>query len=197
MKKYYRMLDLPYDAPLSDIKQAYRDLVRIWHPDRYARDERLQKRATAKLMELNEAYKMLCSITPEESPDQQDVEPIDWSSPTIQKPTAPAKPVVPAPAQRTTRHAAQWYYGVVGISLAGVLVLLVLFTSDNRRPYEPLPFPPPDQKFAVGIALDSESPLPQAEVLRSIESAPEVLTSQQNNSRRPNTAADSLGVSRH
>jgi len=46
----------------EQLKQAYRDLVRIWHPDRFAHDRRLQLKAEAKLKEINEAYEQLQSI---------------------------------------------------------------------------------------------------------------------------------------
>jgi len=46
----------------EQLKQAYRDLVRIWHPDRFTHDPRLQRKAEAKLKEINEAYEQLQSI---------------------------------------------------------------------------------------------------------------------------------------
>lgn len=49
MRKYYRVLEIPYDSPIPVVKQAYRDLVRVWHPDRFARDERLQKHGRNRL----------------------------------------------------------------------------------------------------------------------------------------------------
>jgi len=46
----------------EQLKQAYRDLVRIWHPDRFAHDRRLQLKAESKLKEINEAYEQLQSL---------------------------------------------------------------------------------------------------------------------------------------
>jgi len=46
----------------EQLKQAYRDLVRIWHPDRFTHDPLLQRKAEAKLKEINEAYEQLQSI---------------------------------------------------------------------------------------------------------------------------------------
>jgi DnaJ domain len=53
----YRVLGLQKGASKTEIKQAYRDLAKIWHPDRLsAGDERLRRKAEAKLKEINEAY---------------------------------------------------------------------------------------------------------------------------------------------
>jgi DnaJ domain len=53
----YRALGLQNGATKTEIKQAYRDLAKIWHPDRFSRnDERLRRKAEAKLKEINEAY---------------------------------------------------------------------------------------------------------------------------------------------
>lgn len=50
------ILEIPVSSPLPEIKQAYRDLAQIWHPDRHAQNERLQAKALEKMKELNAAY---------------------------------------------------------------------------------------------------------------------------------------------
>jgi len=55
----YQMLGLEPGASGVEIKQAYRDLVIVWHPDRFSGNSRLQKVATEKLKEINLAYKKL------------------------------------------------------------------------------------------------------------------------------------------
>jgi hypothetical protein len=53
----YRALGLQKGASKAEIKQAYRDLAKIWHPDRLSADEeRLRRKAEAKLQEINAAY---------------------------------------------------------------------------------------------------------------------------------------------
>jgi hypothetical protein len=53
----YRALGLQTGATKAEVKQAYRDLAKIWHPDRLnPDDERLRRKAEAKLKEINEAY---------------------------------------------------------------------------------------------------------------------------------------------
>lgn len=58
----FQVLELPKDASQEQIRQAYRDLVAIWHPDRFADRPRLRQRAEAKLKEINEAYETLESF---------------------------------------------------------------------------------------------------------------------------------------
>jgi tetratricopeptide (TPR) repeat protein len=40
----------------EEIKQAYRDLVQVWHPDRFAGNPRLQRKAEEALKKINLAY---------------------------------------------------------------------------------------------------------------------------------------------
>jgi hypothetical protein len=56
-----KTLGLPPDANLKEIKQAYKDLVTVWHPDRFANNPRLHDKASDKLKELNVAYNEVIS----------------------------------------------------------------------------------------------------------------------------------------
>ncbi len=51
-----RILDVQSGASLNAIKSAYRELVKVWHPDRFPGDPALQARATEKLKAINLAY---------------------------------------------------------------------------------------------------------------------------------------------
>ncbi|MDB6123081.1 MAG: hypothetical protein JWQ71_2074 [Pedosphaera sp.] len=55
----YQLLGLKAGSTESQIKQAYRDLVKVWHPDRFSHDERLRLVAQEKLKEINGAYEFL------------------------------------------------------------------------------------------------------------------------------------------
>jgi hypothetical protein len=52
----YKTLELGYGSSMEEVKQGYKDLVRVWHPDRFAEDPRLRKKAEEKLKEINRAY---------------------------------------------------------------------------------------------------------------------------------------------
>lgn len=57
-----KALELHAGASFQEIKQAYRDLAWVWHPDRFARhDVRLREKASERLKEINTAYDVLRS----------------------------------------------------------------------------------------------------------------------------------------
>ena len=62
MNKYYDILGIKNGASTEEIRQAYRDLVKVWHPDRFINDQRLQKMANEKLKEIIDAYEKLKGI---------------------------------------------------------------------------------------------------------------------------------------
>jgi hypothetical protein len=53
---YFRALELDQTATLDEIKQSYKDLVMVWHPDRFAHNVRLRLKAEEKLKQFNQAY---------------------------------------------------------------------------------------------------------------------------------------------
>lgn len=61
MNEYYRILEVPPGASQEQIKARYRQLVRIYHPDRYANptDRHFVEQ---KLKEINEAYNALVNV---------------------------------------------------------------------------------------------------------------------------------------
>ena len=58
----HEMLGLKPGASQEEVNQAYRDLVNVWHPDRFADNQRLQKKAEEKLKEINESYEYIKSF---------------------------------------------------------------------------------------------------------------------------------------
>ena len=60
MKNYYRILDLPENATLAQIKWQYKQLVRVYHPDRF-KDPTDKSFAENKLKDIIEAYRILSS----------------------------------------------------------------------------------------------------------------------------------------
>jgi ketosteroid isomerase-like protein len=61
MDEYYQILGLTPGASEEQIKQAYKDLVRVWHPDRFPNNQRLRNKADEKIKEINLAYERLKS----------------------------------------------------------------------------------------------------------------------------------------
>lgn len=61
LNRFYQILDLEPGVSPAEIRQAYWDLAKVWHPDRFPHDHRLQLKTQEKLKEINEAYEMLSS----------------------------------------------------------------------------------------------------------------------------------------
>jgi curved DNA-binding protein CbpA len=55
---YYQILDVPVDASREEIVRAYRQLMRLTHPDKF-RDPLDRQKAEARTKEINAAYSVL------------------------------------------------------------------------------------------------------------------------------------------
>jgi WD40 repeat protein len=64
MDKYYQILGLKPNASPEEVKKAYRQLVKIWHPDRFHNNDQEQKQAEVKFKEIAEAYEVLKDYIP-------------------------------------------------------------------------------------------------------------------------------------
>ena len=62
MSRCVEMLGLKPGASQEEVAQAYRDLANVWHPDRFAGNPRLQKKAEEKIKEINTAYEYIKSF---------------------------------------------------------------------------------------------------------------------------------------
>ncbi len=62
IKSLLTLFGLPDSFSEQQLKQAYRDLVQVWHPDRHTGNARLQRKATEQLKEINEAEKILSGL---------------------------------------------------------------------------------------------------------------------------------------
>ncbi len=56
MKDPYSILGVQHDASDDEVKEAYRNLVRKYHPDNYTEDNPLKDLANEKMQEVNQAY---------------------------------------------------------------------------------------------------------------------------------------------
>ncbi|AFY94017.1 GUN4 domain-containing protein [Chamaesiphon minutus] len=65
LDRHYQVLEIEAGASQADIKQAYRNLAKVWHPDRFVGDPILQKQAQEKLIQINAAYEVLKSELPQ------------------------------------------------------------------------------------------------------------------------------------
>jgi len=98
LRECYRLLETAPDSSPQELKRAYRDLVKVWHPDRFADDPRLQARAQEKLKQINQAYEAICEprIVPPPPVASPPRAPAAWTQATgrddAQTETAPPPP---------------------------------------------------------------------------------------------------------
>jgi curved DNA-binding protein CbpA len=68
IRRFFDILELDRDATIDEAKRAYKDLVNIWHPDRFSNNPRLRQKAEDKLKEINEAYETVNSFLSSKKP---------------------------------------------------------------------------------------------------------------------------------
>lgn len=56
---HYHILGIGPEASWDELRQAYKSLVNIWHPDRFQQDSRRRKLAEEKTKEITQSYKIL------------------------------------------------------------------------------------------------------------------------------------------
>ena len=108
LSKAYEVLGVKPGVSMRELKAAHRDLAKVWHPDRFLHDPRLQEKAQEKLKEINEAYEQI-------------------SSGKIPKPVTPHASQ-PVPHTRTTaRHSSNWQWAAIFL-----LVFAAVFAITTR-----------------------------------------------------------------
>lgn len=111
-------LDLDDDATEKQIRDAYRTLVKVWHPDRFQSDAALRETADSKLKALNAAY-LLLTTSQESRTKNRTPRPAQPSAPPVQPQSQPRRY-----GRRRFRFpaAALVNVGVVGVLMCGVLL---------------------------------------------------------------------------
>jgi hypothetical protein len=69
-RKCLMILELPDTATPEEIRTAYRDLIKVWHPDRFQHDAKLEHRAQEKVKQINIAYDWLATHPETKEPPQ-------------------------------------------------------------------------------------------------------------------------------
>jgi hypothetical protein len=121
LNKYYELLGVRPGASAQELKTAHRDMAKVWHPDRFAHDPRLQQKAQEKLKEINEAYDQLTAAKTGRRPRAA---------------TPPPAPEAPAPRQPTTPRRGRWQLVLLALLVSGVVffsAFRALVPSADRR----------------------------------------------------------------
>ncbi|SRR6266581_1216676 len=143
IRRSFRVLGIRFGASPEEVKEAYRDLVKVWHPDRFRQDPRLQAKAQEKLKKINQAYEVLsahlgpvrAAHTPGPEPPRKapTSEPSGASTspprppPPQAPPDARPDPAPPPPRGRMTLT-------VVFLSIGATLFLLLLLFKGWPQP---------------------------------------------------------------
>lgn len=59
LAQYYMNLELPVGAPLDDVRRAYKEMMRKYHPDKHVGDPARHQAATELAQSLTRAYRAL------------------------------------------------------------------------------------------------------------------------------------------
>lgn len=74
IKECCRILGITPDTSINEMHQAYRDLVLVWHPDKYVNNPRLRDKAEKQLKQINMAYDMLIQFLSDREQTSQELE---------------------------------------------------------------------------------------------------------------------------
>jgi hypothetical protein len=96
LRDSYRLLELDAGSSPEAVKRSYRDLVKLWHPDRYSPGSPLQKKAEEKLKEINLAYERIFKRPP---------------GGIAEEPPPKSAHAAPAMAEETSGHKRPWPNG--------------------------------------------------------------------------------------
>jgi hypothetical protein len=55
-QEFYPRLGIPSGATKAEIKQIYRDLCTVWHPDHFEHNERLKEKATKEFQKMQQEF---------------------------------------------------------------------------------------------------------------------------------------------
>ena len=97
MSKWYQILDLEPGASPEEVKQAYRDMVKVWHPDRFGSDERLRGKAEEMQKEINLAFERLEDYVPPPASEVDEEEAAVEVAAARAASASPPKPARPSP----------------------------------------------------------------------------------------------------
>ncbi len=178
--RYYEILELKPGASREEVRRAYTDLVKVWHPDRFTHDPRLQQKAQEKLKEINEAYERL-----QAGSRMRALQPGNWStqsqsgresresrSPESQDPPSPSpdessrrpekeQPEEPSgqpPPPSRTRISAKRKILIGSLSALVIVPMILIFAGPGRRSEKEKEEVPSDEKpLAEGVAAKCNS----------------------------------------
>ncbi len=106
----YAVLEVPWSASADEIQSAYRQMLMVWHPDRFPGDPSLRRRAEEKTKSITVAYSRIrhaplrnASLTPRAAPTPPPSQAVHRSEPG---------PPPPKPRRVEPRPGRQWEFRI-------------------------------------------------------------------------------------
>ncbi len=139
IQECYRILEVEPGTPPDQVRASYLELVKIWHPDRFANDAKLLARATRRLQEINSAYDRLkVEGYPYRQQRRREAPPSNESQPTpdpVRTPPTPSPdyrarpftPSQPSPVPSTLRSP----YFLLAFVVSGAVAILIIAAPKN------------------------------------------------------------------
>lgn len=169
IEQAYQVLGLPLNAPQSEIKSAYHNLARQYHPDRFSGDPANRKAAEERLKSINLAYADLKTYNP--------------PSPVLSKPSnlKPAKPSTTGRIKIKTERSsvdrtpyafveeARRYQGLGDLQEAIMALDTAIALQDNYYPAYELRS---ELRLAIGNDYGSKMDLRRAKHFRWVQKCP-------------------------
>ena len=136
LSKAYELLGVKPGVSVRELKAAHRDLAKVWHPDRFLHDPRLQEKAQEKLKEINEAYELISSgKVPRPAPLPRETQSVHYAS------------------KREPRHGASWQWPALAL-----LVFAAVFAITLRAILRERTLPLPEETVQAEESANPEHP---------------------------------------
>jgi hypothetical protein len=127
IKRFYEILGLKPGASEEDVKRAFRDLVQVWHPDRFSHNSSLQKKVEEKLKEINIAYEAVKTHIATPSRDAAQSRASKSTYENQYKRTQDTKSASPSPRPRKRAHVIRKSLGKKYFNL--ILLFFILYAG--------------------------------------------------------------------
>ena len=167
------VLALRPGATAVEIKEAYRDMVKVWHPDRFGSDPRLRQKAEDKLKQINRAYQVLVSGSAPgetfEAKPERSASSAAGDAPSSRRSASSPIPRSGRAWSRRSSVGVGWLYACVGIALG----LMAGYVALKHESGQGATYPPASvqQVEASGAATGIPSmPTPKVAAEREVRS---------------------------
>jgi hypothetical protein len=157
----YRVLELTPGANEEAVRDARKLLAKVWHPDRYANDPALEKRAQQKLADINTAFE---AIRDAKFPPGTAAKPVAVATAAKPEPAPAPPPAAGSNIELVPRRRVRWsviLLLLVAVGIGAYFAILKLgATADSVSPDAATTVPPPPAADAATPADDAAAVTP-------------------------------------